>query len=168
MRTTISQQGQFDPAKAHLTVAIAPVDPLQSALAQPLLLELHWQSPCIRLCARCWKRWSLGGIELPEAAGPYGTEGGGRFLGTDSRAFADLESPADFPLEAILRAAAPQGLDQGRLCAGALKCNALWLPSQKGITAERPQKHRRSWKPAGAALGFGWWAAGPQATANGL
>lgn len=52
LRATVIQRGQFDPARAQLTVTIACTDYLQAALVQPLVLELRQQAPGVRIALR--------------------------------------------------------------------------------------------------------------------
>ena len=52
VRATVARNSDFDPARARLTVNIACTDYLQSALAQPLILELRARAPGVRVALR--------------------------------------------------------------------------------------------------------------------
>ncbi len=52
VRATVGQHGHFDPLRARLTVAIACTDYLQTALVQPLVLQLRQQAPGVRVALR--------------------------------------------------------------------------------------------------------------------
>lgn len=52
VRSTVAQHGNFDPARARLTVNIACTDYLQAALAQPLILDLRTRAPGVRVALR--------------------------------------------------------------------------------------------------------------------
>jgi len=52
VRAAVAQHGNFDPARARLTVNIACTDYLQVALAQPLILALRDRAPGVRVALR--------------------------------------------------------------------------------------------------------------------
>ncbi|HEY1138754.1 MAG TPA: LysR family transcriptional regulator [Lysobacter sp.] len=52
VRATVAQHGNFDPARARLTVVISCTDYLQAALVQPLVLRLRKQAPGVRVAVR--------------------------------------------------------------------------------------------------------------------
>ncbi|MDB5968214.1 MAG: LysR family transcriptional regulator [Hydrocarboniphaga sp.] len=52
VRAAVVQHSNFDPERAHLTVAIACTDYLQAALVQPLVLSLRRQAPGVRVALR--------------------------------------------------------------------------------------------------------------------
>jgi DNA-binding transcriptional LysR family regulator len=52
LRATVIVQGDFNPAKARLTVAIACTDYAQTAVIEPLVIELRPKAPGVRIAVR--------------------------------------------------------------------------------------------------------------------